>query len=133
MAEEDPTDLATADGRPATVEAARGRLARMVGADSEGFSQDDARELAGSADALLLDRLEAAARRACSVIGPLATIVTCGSGSSLARRVGLRMVESDRSIISLADAWGPAAAAAGCAHALLALVQEKPLEEEPEW
>ena len=46
----DPKDLSTADGRPATVDAARDRLARMVGADRDGFSADDALAFARAAD-----------------------------------------------------------------------------------
>src|SRR4051812_4199746 len=61
----DPSDLATADGRPATGAAARDRLARMVGADRDGFSADDALAFAQAADAALLARLAAAAERAC--------------------------------------------------------------------
>ena len=54
---EDPNDHATADGRPATVDAARDRLARMVGADREGFSAEDALAFAQAADEALMRRL----------------------------------------------------------------------------
>ena len=60
-----PTDLSTADGRPATVGAAHDRLARMIGADRESFSTEDAREFARAADRCLTDRLVRAAERAC--------------------------------------------------------------------
>ena len=62
--ESNPSDLSTADGRPATVEAARDRLARMVGADRDGFSADDALAFAQAADECLIDRLVLAAERA---------------------------------------------------------------------
>ena len=55
--EPDPADLATADGRPATIEAARDRLARMVCADRDGFSAEDAVALARSAERCLIRRL----------------------------------------------------------------------------
>ena len=42
----DPADRSTADGRPSTPEAARDRLARMIGADREDFSEEDARSFA---------------------------------------------------------------------------------------
>ena len=62
--ESNANDLSTADGRPATVAAARDRLARMVGADRDGFSPDDAHEFARAAEECLIDRLVIAAERA---------------------------------------------------------------------
>src|SRR5581483_2946791 len=67
--ESDPKDLSTADGRPATVDAARDRLARMIGADREGFSAADAVEFARAAHDVLLARLTAVASRVCRVAG----------------------------------------------------------------
>jgi len=63
----DPKDHSTADGRPATVAAARDRLSRMVGADREDFSREDAQAFARAADECLLNRLATggAAERAC--------------------------------------------------------------------
>jgi uncharacterized hydantoinase/oxoprolinase family protein len=61
--EPDPRDAATVDGRPATVDAARDRLARMVGADRDDFTADDAVSLARAADEALLARLVVAADR----------------------------------------------------------------------
>lgn len=121
----DPRDLSTADGRSATVEAARGRLARMVGADREGFSPAVAVAFAEAAREALLDRLEQAARRALSPITdrPEGAIVA-GSGTFLARRLADRMVEPGRPIIDLAERWGAAASSAGCAHALAILAAE---------
>jgi probable H4MPT-linked C1 transfer pathway protein len=43
---EDSEDRSTADGRAVTIEASRDRLARMVAADRDGFSPDDAIRLA---------------------------------------------------------------------------------------
>ena len=40
--ESEPDNRSTADGRPATIEGARDRLARMVGADRDSFSALDA-------------------------------------------------------------------------------------------
>ncbi len=125
-AEPDPSDLSTADGRPATVDAARARLARMVGADRDGFSDADAADLARSADSALLARLESAARRACgATTGPPRSAVVSGSGESLARRLAARLLGPDATILGLRDAWGPAASAAACAHALLVLARER--------
>src|SRR5207245_1315601 len=46
---EDAADHGTADGRPATLKAARARLARMLGADWESFTENDAKALARQA------------------------------------------------------------------------------------
>jgi probable H4MPT-linked C1 transfer pathway protein len=118
----DPDDLATADGRPAMVELARDRLARMVGADRETFSLDDARALARSAEQCLLDRLAEAGERACArTIGRPGVAIVSGSGEFLARRVARRMLGPDLPILGLADLWGEAASTAACAWALLIL------------
>lgn len=111
----DPDDLDTADGRPATVEAARGRLARMVGADRETFDSGDALSLARHLDGLIVDRL-VASRAGRRIVGA----VVSGSGRHLARRVAHRLVEPSR-VIDLGDLWGPAEADAACASALLRL------------
>ena len=104
----DPRDLSTADGRPATADAARDRLARMVGADREGFTADDALAFARAADEALLDRLEAAADRACrATVGRPAVAVVAGSGEFLARRLA-RAAPGPRRVgsFSLAEEWG---------------------------
>jgi probable H4MPT-linked C1 transfer pathway protein len=121
-----PSDLSTADGRPATLDAARDRLARMVGADRDGFSAADAVEFARAADCSLVDRLLRAAERVCRLsIGRPAAAVIAGSGDFLARRLALRAIEAGGPIISLKEAWGPLASSAGCAYALVALASER--------
>jgi len=122
----DPADLATADGRPASVEAARDRLARMVGADRDGFTETDALAFARAADEALMARLEAAANRAClATVGRPRGAVVAGSGAFLARRLAARVVEPGGPIVELDEAWGPVASAAGCAHALMVLAGEE--------
>jgi len=118
----DPEDLATADGRPATPDAARDRLARMVGADRDGFGADDALAMARAADSALLDRLATAASRA--AVGRPRHAVVAGSGEALARRLAGRVLEPGGSIVSLSEAWGPVASDAACAHALAVLAVE---------
>jgi probable H4MPT-linked C1 transfer pathway protein len=121
----DPLDDSTADGRPATVDDARDRLARMVGADREGFSLDEARALALAADEALLDRLEIAARRVCAAAGgPPSAVVVAGTGSFLAARLAARIVGAGSPIVRLDEAWGPVASGAACAHALVVLADE---------
>jgi uncharacterized hydantoinase/oxoprolinase family protein len=121
-----PLDLSTADGRPSTALAARDRLARMVGADRDGFSTADALAFAQAAEDCLMDRLAQAAERACSsTIGRPAAAVIAGSGDFLARRLANRVIEPDGSVVSLKDAWGAVASSAGCAYALVQLATER--------
>jgi (4-(4-[2-(gamma-L-glutamylamino)ethyl]phenoxymethyl)furan-2-yl)methanamine synthase len=126
----DPIDDATADGRPATVEAARDRLARMVGADREGFSADDALAFARAADEALMARLAAAADRACQEVGRPRGAVVAGSGGFLARRLADRLIEPGGTLVELDRAWGPVASSAGCAYALVVLAGERDGDRE---
>ena len=120
----DPADLGTADGRPATRDAARSRLARMVGEDRDGFNNDDAEDLARSADSALLDRLELSARAAChATIGHPIHAVVSGSGEFLATRLARRLVGPAGRVLSLSELWGPAGSEAACARALLELTR----------
>ena len=122
---EDPTDLSTSDGHPATRDSARARLARMVGADRSRFTADDALAFARAADQVLLDRLEASARRACARLdGPPRSAIVAGSGEALARRLALRLVGAGP-IIGLRQAWGQVASASACARALVTLARER--------
>jgi probable H4MPT-linked C1 transfer pathway protein len=124
--ESNPTDLSTADGRPATASAAHDRLARMVGADRDGFSAQDTLEFARAADQCLLDRLAHAARLATTpTIGRPTAAVVAGSGEFLARRLAQRLIEPAGSIVGLKDAWGEVASSAGCAYALVRLAAER--------
>jgi probable H4MPT-linked C1 transfer pathway protein len=121
----DPKDLSTADGRPATKDAARDRLARMIGTDRDTFTADDALAFAHAADAALLARLETAAGRACrATIGRPRSAVVAGSGEFLARRLAQRVIEPGGTILGLNEAWGTVASSAGCAYALLVLASE---------
>jgi uncharacterized hydantoinase/oxoprolinase family protein len=124
--ESNPSDHSTADGRPSTAEAARDRLARMIGADRDGFTAEDARAFARAADACLMDRLAQAAERSCGpTIGRPAAAVIAGSGDFLARRLARRVIEPGGPIVSLKEAWGAVASSAGCAFALVQLAAER--------
>jgi probable H4MPT-linked C1 transfer pathway protein len=121
---EDPDDNATGDGRPATIDAARDRLARMVGADREGFSREDAIQLSRSVHEALIARLAEAATLACtSTVGPPRVVVVAGSGEFLARELAHRLSSPPAFVVSLAERWGVGASSAGCAHALLTLAR----------
>jgi hypothetical protein len=121
---EAPHDQATADGRPATTDAARDRLARMVGADREGFSARDAIAISTTVRESLVARLVEAAEESCRVLDRRpAVVVIAGSGEFLAREVARRVVEPGGTIESLAERWGPTASAAACARALLEIAE----------
>ncbi len=121
----DPLDLSSADGRPATADAAVDRLARMIGSDRDGFSSEDAFAFAEAADHVLMARLEEAANRATgAAIGRPRHAVVAGSGEFLARRLAGRVFEPGGRVVSLEQAWGPVASSAACAHALVDLAEE---------
>jgi probable H4MPT-linked C1 transfer pathway protein len=120
----DLSDRATSDGLPATVSAARGRLARMIGADRDGFDGEDARILAEAADSALTARLaEAVSRVASAGSTPPRSAILSGSGEFLARAV-LRRLPQVAAIASLAELWGAEASVCACARALLLLASE---------
>ena len=125
--EPNPGDLSTADGRPATVEAARDRLARMVGADRDGFSADDALAFAQAADRVP-DRSPDDARPS----GPAGRRSAGPPPRSSPARASSwpggwhgRVIEPDGPIVSLKEAWGAVASSAGCAYALVTLAAER--------
>jgi probable H4MPT-linked C1 transfer pathway protein len=122
-----PDDRSTADGRPATTDAARDRLARAVGTDREGFTPRDARALAEAADAALLLRLHEAAVDACAPLdGRPEVIIVAGSGEFLAHRLARRVVRPEGRVVRLGELWGAGASAAACAQALLFLAEDAP-------
>lgn len=117
---ENPSDMDTADGRPATRAAAHARLARMVGADSESFSEREAINLAQQVFHRQLTILRDAVNLVASrfSLQPLTAMIS-GSGEFLARKVPKNM-----NSISLADKLGPEISQAACAYAVAVLAQE---------
>lgn len=119
----DPAAVSTADGRPATPAHARDRLARMIGADRETFSEDDAASISRSLERILMDRLVRSAEQACrATIGPPRFAVIAGTGEFLANRLARRLLGPDGHILALSVAWGPEASGAACAYALIRIV-----------
>ncbi len=116
-------DRDTADGKPATIAAARDRLARMVGADREEFDSRDANEFARAAREALVGRLAMAARLVMQSLPVKPTVaVISGSGEFLARDIADRVLPDIGRVISLSDLWNSAASDAACAKALLELL-----------
>jgi probable H4MPT-linked C1 transfer pathway protein len=120
---EDPRAGDTADGGPATRDAARVRLARTMLLDPEEFTARDAAEAAAEIvarqTALVAQAMEQVAR---SSSGQPETVVLAGHGDRLAELAFERAGWQPR-IERLADAIGPAAARAAPAHALALLAR----------
>jgi len=121
---DDPADLHTADGKPATRAAARVRLGRMVAADTHEFNHRDAVALArGVADAQTA-RLAAAIGQ---VAGRLpawpATIILSGHGEFLAQ-AALATFKATVPNVSLTRELGSTVSRCAPAHALAVLARE---------
>jgi len=121
---EDPTCRDTADGRPATRDAARGRLARMICADPADFSEADALAAAQAVADAQRDILVAALRRVLDRLrDPPECVILSGHGDFLARPALARLAVSSR-IVSLAEQLGVAVARCAPAHAVAVLAHE---------
>jgi probable H4MPT-linked C1 transfer pathway protein len=116
-------DRNTADGRAASRRAAQARLARMIGADIEFFSEQDAKKLAEEIysrqltaihDAVIKVTLDHAMR-------PQAVVLS-GEGEFLARRA-----VPNTEIVSLSEKLGREISQAACAYAVAKLAQESTL------
>lgn len=115
---EDLADRDTADGAPATREAARIRLARTMLVEPAGFSPADAVAAAERCVDVQARRVAAALRRVAAAAGwQPGGIVLSGHGEPLARRALARSWPA-ASVVSLADVLGPAVSRAAPAHAL---------------
>lgn len=120
---EDDADTDTADGRPATAEAARRRLARMLCAEPDDLGEVGCRDLARGVLGRFVDGAAAAmqhvSRGTLGVARPGAVIVS-GSGSFLARVLpGL-----PETVLELEDRLTPALSSAACAYAVAVLRAE---------
>ena len=121
---EDPANVFTADGRPATKAAARARLARMIAADDAEFNHRDAVTLAEHAADAQVARLAAAIGQVKSGL-PAAPqkIVLSGHGEFLAREA-LDLLQTSVPCVSLTKELGPAISRCAPAHALAVLARD---------
>lgn len=118
---EQPENRQTADGRPATREYARDRLARMICADRTMFDEGDALVAAEAIRFAQVRHVASGLRRVIEGSKePLAAVVISGMGEFLARRV-LREVGFAGEIVSLGDQLGPHISQGAPAHALAVL------------
>ncbi|MCE9556342.1 MAG: H4MPT-linked C1 transfer pathway protein [Planctomycetes bacterium] len=121
---DDPASTRTADGRPATREAARDRLARAICADRTMFTAEEALTMAEAASRSQLAKIAVAAGQVAKRLpGPVDTIIISGRGEFLARRIVERMRGAAR-VVSLSEELGPDVSVCGPAHALAVLSRE---------
>jgi probable H4MPT-linked C1 transfer pathway protein len=114
MLPDDPSDRRTADGRPATRDAAHARLARMLCADLETSTKEERLALA----ARIHERQLRLLREAVGKVAALPrTVILSGSGEFLAQE----LVPPGSLIVSLGERLGPDRSQAACAYALAVL------------
>lgn len=124
---EDPSDCDTANGKPATQDAAHNRLARMLCCDRHEFTREDA----DAAAAFLADvQQQQLARALAQVLNALSdavqSVLISGSGSFLARRIILQEPRlSGAKTIALSELFTPELAEAACAFAVARLAAER--------
>jgi hypothetical protein len=121
---EEPLSRHTADGRPATREAACRRLARAICNDREMFDDEDARV---AAEAIAAEQLALLAQALSRVAerwpAPPQGFVISGEGEFLARRLIERAYPAAE-VISLTERLGPALSRVATAHAVAVLADE---------
>jgi probable H4MPT-linked C1 transfer pathway protein len=108
-------DCPTPDGRPATAEFARERIARLVCSDVEQLDADEIDAIASFLHGEQLRQLEDAARRVQRPLPPEAPVVAVGSGVFLAVEVAGRLGRATAP-------WGAAGGEVAPAAALAALL-----------
>lgn len=121
---EEPESRHTADGRPATIEAAHDRLARSICGDRTLIDRSETLAIARFlAEAQLRTVVQSAKR----VVGRMPdlprTVVISGQGEFLAHRVVRRLGFSSQ-VISLTEVLGPEISRAATAHALALIARE---------
>ncbi len=124
---EDPTNLHTADGRPADTKHARQRLARMVCADEQQLCEEQFTELASQFKESQLKLIIRQLRLVLvSLPSPPQQIILSGSCEFLGRAVVNSCSElSEVTLLSLQNMLSPDLASAACAHALVQLANER--------
>jgi probable H4MPT-linked C1 transfer pathway protein len=121
---DDPANIATSDGKPATRPFARVRLGRMIAADTQEFNHRDAVTMAQSVANAQTARLAAAIQQVIgSLQAPLKQVVLSGHGEFLALSA-LQHLQIAAPTFSLAKELGPTVSRSAPAHALAVLARE---------
>lgn len=111
---------ATPDGRPASVECARERVARLVCADAEQLAAEEIDAIAAFLHSEQVRQIEAAARRVSGRFEHAPPVVPLGAGAFLAREAAERL---GRTVVELS--WSAAERDAAPAAALAELMAER--------
>jgi hypothetical protein len=111
---------ATPDGRPASIEHARERVARLVCADAEELTAEEIDAIAAFLHAEQVRQIEAAARRVGERVDGAAPVVPLGGGGFLARAAAHGL---DRTVVELP--WSAAERDAAPATALAELLADR--------
>ncbi|MDX1962326.1 MAG: hydantoinase/oxoprolinase family protein [Pirellulales bacterium] len=121
---EEPANLHTANGKPATRLHARDRLARMLCLDRDAFDEADAATLA---EGVLRQQLGQIATGWGHVTGrfdqPVTSVVISGQGEFLARQL-LERLRINCPVVALSAELGPQLSRCAPAHALAVLARE---------
>jgi probable H4MPT-linked C1 transfer pathway protein len=121
---DDPADLNTADGKPATRAAARTRLGRMIAADAQEFNHRDAVTIAREVAAAQTVRLAGAIGRVSGTLPAWpTTIILSGHGEFLSR-AALATFKADVKSVSLTSELGATVSRCAPAHALAVIARE---------
>lgn len=120
---EEPSNFETANGKPATIAAAHDRIARMLCADRDEISREEAVQIARFLADVQRQRLAGSLERVTQRLGTECQYaIVSGSGEFLARQlVAANRRTMNSQMISLADKFSPGIAAAACAYALAQL------------
>lgn len=125
---ENREDLDTANGRPATVDAAHDRLARQLCCDRSEVSLDEARSIADFLANVQRQRISGSIDRVLSAQdSPCEAVIVSGEGGFLANRIldnHARLRDIPRH--SLREMFSAKASTAACAFALARLASERP-------
>jgi probable H4MPT-linked C1 transfer pathway protein len=128
---ESTADRSTANGRPATIECAHDRLARMLCCDRDEFSAADALHMSRFLADVQRQRIAGAARRVITRLantgpGEINQVLMSGSGEFLARRIVLADTHLQTAEpTSLAAIFNAQTATAACAVAVAKLAAER--------
>lgn len=121
---EDHQDLGTADGRPATRDAAHARIARMVCLDADQYPRAESLALARQVESNQLAMLGKSLKSLFADRKPERVILS-GSGEFLGRKLAGKTWGDSPALISLANKLGPARSSAACAYAVAVLASEE--------
>jgi probable H4MPT-linked C1 transfer pathway protein len=121
-----------ADGRARTTVAAHARLARMLCADTDAISLNDARVAAAAVRTAQLEKLASAVKKVADRLGNTPqTVILSGHGEFLLRTL-LERFDWRADVLSLSQILGPEVSRVAPAHALAVLAREWSASQDSE-